>query len=64
MEFSVQVENVQWRKLRKNKVVSVTKLVAVEAYGFTLIMRNKMFGVLVSNDTRSSVELSSIYGIQ
>nr|XP_040022015.1 IgGFc-binding protein isoform X1 [Gasterosteus aculeatus aculeatus] len=42
--FSVQVENVQWKY---NKAVSVTKLVAVVVYGYTLIMRNNMFGVLV-----------------
>lgn len=51
MAFSVQVENVQWNQMMNNKVVSVTKMVAVEVYGFTLIMRNNMFGVLVSNDT-------------
>ncbi|XP_010737445.2 IgGFc-binding protein [Larimichthys crocea] len=45
--FSVQVENVQWNQML-NKKVSVTKLVAVEVYGFTLIMRNNMFGVLVN----------------
>ncbi len=59
--FSVQVENVQWMN---NKVVSVTKLVAVVVYGFTLIMRNNMFGVLVSNDTWSLFEPNSIFGIQ
>ena len=47
--FSVQVENVRWEQMTR-KVVSVTKLVAVEVYGFTLIMRNNMFGVLVSNN--------------
>lgn len=45
--FAVQVENVRWDRVR-NKLVSVTKLVAVEVYGFTLIMRNNMFGVLVN----------------
>jgi len=51
--FSVRVENVQWDPMRGRKRVSVTRLVAVEVYGFTLIMRNKLFGVLVS-DTHSS----------
>uniref|UniRef100_A0A3Q0SKX9 VWFD domain-containing protein n=1 Tax=Amphilophus citrinellus TaxID=61819 RepID=A0A3Q0SKX9_AMPCI len=46
--FSVQVENVQWDRAMGKKVVSVTKLVAVEVYGFTLIMKNNMFGVLVN----------------
>uniref|UniRef100_A0A3B4ULI5 VWFD domain-containing protein n=1 Tax=Seriola dumerili TaxID=41447 RepID=A0A3B4ULI5_SERDU len=46
--FSVEVENVQWNQMVNNKVVSVTKLVAVKVYGFTLIMRNSMFGVLVN----------------
>ncbi|GAA6219039.1 IgGFc-binding protein-like [Lates japonicus] len=46
--FSVEVENVQWNQMVNNKVVSVTKLVAVQVYGFTLIMRNNMFGVLVN----------------
>lgn len=49
MDFSVQVENQQWDRVMNRKVVSVTKLVAVEVYGFTLIMRNNMFGVLVSS---------------
>ncbi|XP_070690944.1 IgGFc-binding protein [Pempheris klunzingeri] len=46
--FSVQVENVKWNMVMYDKMVSVTKLVAVEVYGFTLIMRNDMFGVLVN----------------
>lgn len=54
--FSVQVENVQWNQ-QMNKVVSVTKLVAVEVYGFTLIMRNNMFGILVSYNTWSLFEV-------
>lgn len=49
MEFSVQVENEQWDRVVNGKVVSVTKLVAVEVYGFTLIMRNNIYGVLVSS---------------
>lgn len=47
--FSVQVENVQWDVAMNKKVVSVTKMVAVEVYGFTLVMKNKMSGVLVSS---------------
>nr|XP_054596325.1 IgGFc-binding protein [Nothobranchius furzeri] len=47
-DFSVQVENVQWDQMRGNKKVSVTRLVAVEVYGFTLIVRTKMLGVLVN----------------
>ncbi|KAM7382747.1 hypothetical protein PAMP_002464 [Pampus punctatissimus] len=46
--FSVDVENVQWDRIMNNKIVSVTKMVAVKVYGFTLIMRNNMFGVLVN----------------
>ncbi|XP_078143106.1 IgGFc-binding protein isoform X1 [Centroberyx gerrardi] len=46
--FSVQVENVQWNRMMNHKVVSVTKLVALKVYGFTVIMRNNMFGVLVN----------------
>ncbi|XP_034029561.1 IgGFc-binding protein, partial [Thalassophryne amazonica] len=42
------VQNVQWDQMVNNKVVSVTKLVAVDVYGFTLILRNNMFGVLVN----------------
>ncbi|XP_067094200.1 IgGFc-binding protein [Osmerus mordax] len=41
--FAVQVENESWN----NRKVAVTKLVALEVYGFTLIFRNNMFGVLV-----------------
>ncbi|XP_054904027.1 IgGFc-binding protein [Poeciliopsis prolifica] len=48
--FSVQVENVQWDQMRGKKKVSVTRLVAIEVYGFTLIMRNKMLGVLVNGE--------------
>ncbi|KAM4735256.1 IgGFc-binding protein [Anableps anableps] len=48
--FSVQVENVQWDRMRGKKKVSVSRLVAVKVYGFTLIMRNKMFGVLVNGE--------------
>lgn len=47
--FSVQVENVQWDRMKGKKKVSVTRLVAVEVFGFTLIMKSKMFGVLVSS---------------
>ncbi|KAM6967506.1 IgGFc-binding protein [Aplochiton taeniatus] len=43
--FAVQVENQPWVH---NKIVSVTRLVALEVYGFTLILRNGMFGVLVN----------------
>ncbi|XP_041845054.1 IgGFc-binding protein isoform X2 [Melanotaenia boesemani] len=46
--FSVKVENVQWDRMMGKQQVSVTKLVAVEVYGFSLILRNKMFGVLVN----------------
>lgn len=53
--FSVNVENVKWNRIMNNKIVSVTKLVAVEVYGLTLVMRNKMYGVLVSK--------CSIFGI-
>ncbi|XP_032374142.1 IgGFc-binding protein isoform X1 [Etheostoma spectabile] len=45
--FSVQVENVRWNMIN-NKMVSVTKLVAVEVYGYTLILRSNMFGVMVN----------------
>ncbi|KAM9724184.1 IgGFc-binding protein isoform 1-T1 [Menidia menidia] len=46
--FSVQVENVQWDRMRGRKKVSVARLVAVQVSGITLIMRNKVFGVLVN----------------
>lgn len=56
--FAVKVENVQYMKRK----VSVTKLVAVEVYGFTLIMRKKMIGVMVRNDTNITCsELCSTY---
>lgn len=45
--FSVEVENVQWNKAA-NTMVSVTKLVAVNVYGFNLVLKNNVFGVLVS----------------
>ncbi|KAM9309078.1 IgGFc-binding protein [Pholidichthys leucotaenia] len=48
LAFSVQVENVEWNRRMNRKIVSVTKLVAVEVYGFTLIMKNKMSGVLIN----------------
>lgn len=61
--FAVQVENVQWNQMRR-KVVSVTKLVAVEVYGFTLIMRNNMRGVLVSKTFGANLkQYSKIYSV-
>ncbi|KAM3613584.1 uncharacterized protein V6R79_001825 [Siganus canaliculatus] len=48
VDFSVMVQNEQWNRVW-NKVVSVTKLVAVEVHGYTLTLRNKMFGVLVND---------------
>lgn len=55
--FSVNVENVEWNRIMNNKIVSVTKLVAVEVYGLTIIMKNNIYGVLVSKDK------CSIFGI-
>ncbi|XP_053183557.1 IgGFc-binding protein, partial [Scomber japonicus] len=46
--FSVNVENVKWNRIMNNKIVSVTKLVSVEVYGLTLVMRHNMYGVLVN----------------
>ncbi|KAM4568117.1 IgGFc-binding protein [Fundulus diaphanus] len=48
--FSVQVENVQWDRMRGRKKVSVSRLVAMEVYGFTLIMRTKLFGVMINGE--------------
>lgn len=48
VDFTVNVENVQWERNRR-RVVSVTKLVAVEVYGFTLVMKHKTSGILVRN---------------
>ncbi|XP_035236114.1 IgGFc-binding protein-like [Anguilla anguilla] len=45
--FSVQVENERWRPAWWSKV-AVTELVAVEVYGYILIMRENMRGVLVN----------------
>lgn len=46
----------------RRKVVSVTKLVAVEVYGFTLILRNSMQGVLVSKTFGADLkQYSEIY---
>lgn len=53
VEFSVKVENVQWNQIMNNKEASVTKLVAVEVYGFNIVLRKSLFGVLVSNNTFS-----------
>lgn len=46
--FTVNVENVRWER-NKRRVVSVTKLVAVEVYDFSLVMKHKMSGILVRN---------------
>uniref|UniRef100_H2RJX0 Fc gamma binding protein n=1 Tax=Takifugu rubripes TaxID=31033 RepID=H2RJX0_TAKRU len=51
VDFSVNVENVQWEQ-NKKVVVSVTKMVAVEVYGFTLIMKQKTSGILVNGVLR------------
>lgn len=45
-KFTVNVENVQWSR---NRRVSVTKLVSVEVYDYTLVMKHKMEGILVRN---------------
>lgn len=45
-KFTVNVENVQWSRNRRRRV-SVTKLVSVEVYGHTLVMKHKMRGILV-----------------
>ncbi|KAG7469170.1 hypothetical protein MATL_G00126120 [Megalops atlanticus] len=46
--FAVQVENESWKNVWPGSKVSVTKLVAVEVFGYTLIMRENMFGMLVN----------------
>ncbi|XP_068180237.1 IgGFc-binding protein [Antennarius striatus] len=46
--FSVRVENVKWDRMRGKKVVSVTKLVAVLVYDYTLILTKNTFGVVVN----------------
>lgn len=46
--YNVLVENTQWNKMRNRKVVAVTKMVAVEVYGFTVTMKHSVFGVLVN----------------
>lgn len=51
VEFSVKVENAQWDRAIGRKVVSVARLVTVEVYGFTFIVKYKTSGVLVRNDT-------------
>lgn len=48
VDFSIKVENVRWERNKRN-LVSVTKLVAVEVYGFTIIMKHRMSGILVRN---------------
>lgn len=50
--FSVNVENVQWDRMIGRKVVSVARLVTVEVYGFTFILKYKTSGVLVRKFTR------------
>ncbi|KAJ8332925.1 hypothetical protein SKAU_G00418210 [Synaphobranchus kaupii] len=54
--FSVQVENERWTPARGKKV-SVTQLVALEVYGYTLIMRENTPGVLV-NGVLNNIPLS------
>lgn len=49
--FSVNVKNVQWDRIIGRKVASVARLVTVEVYGFTLVVKYKTSGVLVRNDT-------------
>lgn len=48
VDFAINVENVQWKR-NNRRVVSITKLVAVKVYGFTLVMKHKMSGILVRN---------------
>ncbi|XP_058503787.1 IgGFc-binding protein-like [Solea solea] len=58
VDFSVLVENVQRDRLMNNKVMSVTKLVAVQVYGFDLKISNNMFGVMVNGLFTSLLPLS------
>uniref|UniRef100_A0A667WZ93 VWFD domain-containing protein n=1 Tax=Myripristis murdjan TaxID=586833 RepID=A0A667WZ93_9TELE len=47
--FSVVVENEKWYALSDDPKVSVAKLVAVEVYGNTLILRRNQIGMVMAN---------------
>ncbi|XP_018601004.2 IgGFc-binding protein isoform X1 [Scleropages formosus] len=46
--FEVQVENEKWWPQLPNRKVSVSKLVALEVYGYVLILQKNMLGVMVN----------------
>ena len=45
--FTVAVENEKWYGMSSDPHVSVGKLVAVEVYGYTLILRRNQIGMIM-----------------
>ncbi|KAM3858157.1 IgGFc-binding protein-like [Diretmus argenteus] len=56
--FSVVVENEKWFAMSANPKVSVAKLVAVDVYGTTLILRRNQIGMVMVNGVLSHLPLS------
>ncbi|XP_052360414.1 IgGFc-binding protein-like [Oncorhynchus keta] len=53
--FSVVVENEKWYAMSNNPKVSVAKLVAVEVYGNTLVLRKNQAGMIMVNGIMMSL---------
>ncbi|XP_062342475.1 IgGFc-binding protein-like [Osmerus eperlanus] len=56
--FSVVVENEKWYGMSSDPHVSVAKLVAVEVYGNTLILRRNQIGMIMVNGVMTTLPLN------
>ncbi|KAM9419012.1 IgGFc-binding protein-like [Salvelinus alpinus] len=56
--FSVVVENEKWYAMSNNPKVSVAKLVAVEVYGNTLVLRRNQAGMIMVNGIMMSLPVN------
>nr|XP_046181870.1 IgGFc-binding protein-like [Oncorhynchus gorbuscha] len=56
--FSVVVENEKWYAMSNNPKVSVAKLVAVEVYGNTLVLRKNQAGMIMVNGIMMSLPVN------
>ncbi|KAL2080287.1 hypothetical protein ACEWY4_024080 [Coilia grayii] len=56
--FSVVVENEKWYDVSEDPNVSVAKLVAVEVYGLTIILRRNQIGLAMVNEAMMNVPLN------
>eukprot|EP00063_Salmo_salar_P022787 XP_013997622.1 PREDICTED: IgGFc-binding protein-like [Salmo salar] len=60
--FSVVVENEKWYAMSSAPKVSVAKLLAVEVYGYILILRRNQIGMIMVNGVLTNLPLSLYNG--